>query len=208
MPRGGEIIGDPTAKILASTAATGRKLWPASNRILSRPGRTASKLHRWGLRETPTCPSCGEASGHWLLSVGLPLHENKWRLWGCTGMRRRISSLGRLGCHVIVIIYDTTTTNPVVYLYCCIYQPRMQKDQLINHKYFKFIIAICIMSFLKMRFWVPMYSNEYCFILTSKIINAQVKNIHYSVLMSHFISWIYQLLLYSRNFELKIEISF
>ena len=57
MPRGGEIVIDPTTKLPAFTKAN-RKQWVTANRILSKHGRTASSLYKWGLRDSPICPEC------------------------------------------------------------------------------------------------------------------------------------------------------
>ena len=58
-PNGGSIIEDPTQRPPGFEKST-RKQWVTSNRLLTGHGRTASNMHKWGLRESPICQRCGE----------------------------------------------------------------------------------------------------------------------------------------------------
>ena len=57
VPRGGNIIEDPTKRMPGFTCHS-RKLWVTSNRLLTGHGRTAANMHRWNLRETDACRHC------------------------------------------------------------------------------------------------------------------------------------------------------
>ena len=57
IPRGGEIIVDPT-KRLPGFGSCSRGQWTASNRLLCKHGRVAANIHRWGLAQSPECPRC------------------------------------------------------------------------------------------------------------------------------------------------------
>ena len=59
IPRGGEIIKDPTSKLPGFETAT-RFEWTTANRLRSRTARTAHNLHRWGMAASSTCPGCGD----------------------------------------------------------------------------------------------------------------------------------------------------
>ena len=59
-PRGGDLITDPTQRLPGFQTGK-RKYWVYSNRLRSKHGRTAANMHRWGLRDSPTCPRCQEA---------------------------------------------------------------------------------------------------------------------------------------------------
>ena len=56
-PTGGELISDPCER-LPGLQDQKRKYWTAANRLRSRHARTAANMHRWGLRDSPTCPKC------------------------------------------------------------------------------------------------------------------------------------------------------
>ena len=60
LPPGGNLVADPT-KPLPGLKTLKRKQWVQSNRIISKCGRTAVNLHRWGYIDSPTCPSCRTA---------------------------------------------------------------------------------------------------------------------------------------------------
>ena len=57
LPPGGNLVSDPTKPLPGFKTLT-RKQWVQANRIRSRCGRTAKNLHRWGYRDSPTCPQC------------------------------------------------------------------------------------------------------------------------------------------------------
>ena len=56
-PRGGEIISDPCER-LPGLRDQKRKYWTAANRLRSKHTRTAFNMHRWGFKDSPTCPRC------------------------------------------------------------------------------------------------------------------------------------------------------
>ena len=68
-PTGGNLIGDPTQPVPGFGVQT-RKHWVVSNRLLSRHGRTAANMHKWGLKDSQICPRCNgapETSDHIVL---------------------------------------------------------------------------------------------------------------------------------------------
>ena len=60
MPRGGDIIVDPTQR-LPGFSTSSRKQWVSANRIRTRHCRTAANQHRWKQIESPMCPKCNQA---------------------------------------------------------------------------------------------------------------------------------------------------
>lgn len=60
-PPGGDLVDDPTEP-LPGFRELNRRQWVQANRIRSKCGRTAATLHRWGYRDSPICPECGEES--------------------------------------------------------------------------------------------------------------------------------------------------
>ena len=56
-PTGGAII-ENAAQSLPGLRNYTWKYWVASNRLLTRHGRTASNMHKWHLKDSPTCPHC------------------------------------------------------------------------------------------------------------------------------------------------------
>ena len=59
-PKGGNIIDDPTERLPGFDTCS-RKEWVTANRLRSRHNRTEKNLHRWGVKDSPTCPRCQEA---------------------------------------------------------------------------------------------------------------------------------------------------
>ena len=59
-PIGGTLIED-VAQPLPGFGTYERRLWVASNRLLSRHDRTASNMYKWHLKDSPTCPYCKAA---------------------------------------------------------------------------------------------------------------------------------------------------
>ena len=55
-PRGGHLITDPTIK--TSGFDSKRKYWTTKNRLLTGHARTGHTMHKWKLRNSPTCPRC------------------------------------------------------------------------------------------------------------------------------------------------------
>ena len=60
MPRGGDIIVDPTQR-QPGFSTSSRKQWVSANRIRTRHCRTAANQHRWKQIESPMCPKCNQA---------------------------------------------------------------------------------------------------------------------------------------------------
>ena len=59
-PRGGDLLEDPVQRLPGFNSSS-RKAWVAANRIRTRHGRTAVNLHKWGIRDSPVCPRCGNS---------------------------------------------------------------------------------------------------------------------------------------------------
>ena len=55
-PRGGHLITDPTIKTNGFDSK--RKYWTTRNRLLTGHARTGHTMHKWKLRNSPTCPRC------------------------------------------------------------------------------------------------------------------------------------------------------
>ena len=69
IPTGGGLVEDPTQPVPGFRLQT-RKHWVTSNRLRTRHGRTAAKMHRWGLKDSQMCSRCSggpETTGHIVL---------------------------------------------------------------------------------------------------------------------------------------------
>ena len=58
MPAGGSLVDEPIIP-LPGLKGVSRRIWTAANRIRSRLAMTGQTLQRWGMTESPECPSCG-----------------------------------------------------------------------------------------------------------------------------------------------------
>ena len=60
IPTRGDLVEDLTNPQPGFRSLT-RKQWTIANRIRTRHGKTAENLHKWGYRDSPTCPKCHAA---------------------------------------------------------------------------------------------------------------------------------------------------
>ena len=80
-PTGGTAVEDITQPF-PGLKEYRRKHWVASNRLLTRHGRIASNMHKWRLKDTPTCPHCKSApqtTDHLVLHCPVTKFEGGYR---------------------------------------------------------------------------------------------------------------------------------